>query len=143
MQDAHSNVDLSTAYTVFFWLIHVIICLFILLVGYDETVGAWLLVFIVTLLHTWQKKAVLNRSKIFYEKGANTITVQTGRYFVRDEDIIPIKAIDNIKMDRSLPGKIFGFCTLKLMTRGNEVYKMRGPSTKQAEKFRDAISKLM
>ena len=145
MQDTHTNVESSTAYSVFYWLSHVIFCLFIMLgiAGFGSAGGAWLFGFIVTLSSLWYKKAVLNRTKIFYEKGTNKILYQTGRYFVRDEDFIPIKSIDNIKMDRSLPGKIFGFCTLRLETQGNEPYLLKGISTKQAEEFRDAIFELM
>ena len=137
MQDAHTNVDLSTAYTVFYWLIDGIVLFFIMLVisGLGSPGGAWLVGCIIVLIKIWYKKAVLNRTKIFYEKGAKQITFQRGRWFVRDEDFIPIKAIDNIKLDRSLPGKIFGFCTLRLATRGNEPYLLKGPSTKQAEKL--------
>ena len=142
MQDTHTNVNLSTAYTVSYWLWNVLfIMLVVVVLGLTEE--AWLVGFILTLLSIWHKKAVVNRTKIFYEKGANKLTFQTGRWFVRDEDFIPIKAIDNIKMDRSLPGKLLGFCTLRLETHGNEPYLMKGPSTKQAEKFRDAIFELL
>ena len=51
MQDAHTNVDLSTAYTVFYWLANGIFILFIMLVfvGLTSPEGALLVGFILVL----------------------------------------------------------------------------------------------
>ena len=143
MQNTHSNVDLSKAYTIWFWFTHIVACLVLgsLFGAATENSGtAILVVFILTTPPTiWYKKAVLNRTKIIFENGTNKVTYQRGRWFVRDEDIIPVKSIDNVKLDRSLLGKILGYCHMSLETRGNEPYKLKAVSTKQAERFRDAF----
>ena len=86
----------------------------------------------------WHKKAVVNRNRILFEEDAHSVTVHHGRWFVLDDDIVQISAIDHIKLNRSVLGKIFGYCDLTLETR-SEIYQLKDVSTRQAEAFRDTI----
>lgn len=83
----------------------------------------------------WRKLAVINRTKITYGDDATKLVFHRGRYFVKDEDAVPLRAIDNVKLNRSLLGKVFGWCDLSLETR-SEGYEIPYVSSKQAEIFR-------
>lgn len=143
MSASFSNVNTSGAYTVYYWVSTLLSCFFIgfLLAGFNEGHLAFLFLpfFIILPLSVWHKKAVVNRTKIIFENASNKITYQRGRWFVKDEDVIPVKAVDNVKIDRSVLGKIFGFCSMSLETKGSEPYALKGVSTKEAEGFRDAF----
>ncbi|MBL0372604.1 PH domain-containing protein [Rhizobium sp. KVB221] len=126
-----SNVEISGAYSVFFWLNAIFWTVLISI----PTLGAGLLLILIFL---WYKKAVLNRTKIIFTNGTKLFTAQKGRWFVKDDDVVPVKAVDNVKIDRSILGKIFGWCDIIIETR-SEAYRIRHVNSKRAERFRKAF----
>lgn len=126
-----TKVRVAGAYSVFFW-INAIIWTVILAA---LTMGVGLLLFPILL---WRKIAVINRTGIDYSDDAKSFTFYRGRWFVRDDDTIPVKSIDNVKINRSLSGKIFGWCDVLVETRA-EAYKIAHVTTRNAERFRQAF----
>lgn len=126
-----SNVGVSGSYSVFFWVMAIIVTA----VAAVASGGIGILIFPFLI---WHKLAVVNRTKILFEDNTNRLTFQRGRWLVKDDDVVPVKAIDNVKLNRSLLGKIFGWCDILIETR-SEAYKIKNVSTKQAEKFREAF----
>lgn len=84
----------------------------------------------------WYKLAVINRTRAIYRVGDRAVTFHRGRLFVRDEDTIPISAIDNIKLDYTVPGKVFGWVNMFFMTR-TDVYRIDHVSSEDAVRFRN------
>ena len=125
------KVGIASSYSIFFWTVWIVIA-----VGIWAFAGA--LGLLVLLLPFWYKRAVVNRNRILFETGSNSITCEHGRWFVKDDDLVPISAIDNVKLDRSLLGKIFGWCVIMIETR-SESYSLSYVSTNEAEAFRKAL----
>lgn len=125
------KVGIASSYTFFFWIAWIIVSAAIAAV----TAGLGL---ILLLPLFWYKRAVVNRNRILFETGSNSITCEHGRWFVKDDDLVPISAIDNVKLDRSLLGKIFGWCVITIETR-SESYSLSHVSTNEAEAFRKAL----
>ena len=95
-----------------------------------------LLAFVPLPFFAWYKFAVINRTRAIYRMGDRAVTFHRGRLFVRDEDTIPISAIDNVKLDRSVPGKIFGWVNMFFMTR-SDVYRIDHVDYDEAVRFRN------
>ena len=129
--DVNMKVGIASSYTFFFWIAWIIVSAAIAAV----TAGLGL---ILLLPLFWHKRAVVNRNRLLFEPGSNNITCEHGRWFVKDDDLVPISAIDNVKLDRSLLGKIFGWCVITIETR-SESYSLSHVSTNEAEAFRKAI----
>lgn len=125
------KVSIASSYTFFFWIAWIIVSAAIAAV----TAGLGL---ILLLPLFWYKRAVVNRNRILFETDSNSITCEHGRCFVKDDDLVPISAIDNVKLDRSLLGKIFGWCVIAIETR-SESYSLSHVSTNEAETFRKAL----
>lgn len=126
-----SNVGVSRAYTFFFWLNAIV---WSLLLG-TATAGVGFLLLPVL---AWYKVAVINRTKILFENETKRFVFQRGRWFVKDDDVVPVKAVDNVKLNRSITGKIFGWCDIQVETR-SETYKIKYVATAAAEQFREAF----
>ena len=120
-----TEVRVGQSYSVFFWLNAV----------FWSIITAGIALPVIVLLAIY-KFRVINRSKIQFSNGARAIKFLRGRWFVRDDDMIPVSAVDNVKLDRSILGRIFGWCDILFETR-SETYRLRYVSTKQAEQFRD------
>ena len=129
--DANMKVGIASSYSIFFWIVWIVIA-----VGICAFAGG--LGLLVLLLPFWYKRAVVNRNRILFETGSQSITCEHGRWFVKDDDLVPISAIDNVKLDRSLLGKIFGWCVIMIETR-SESYSLSYVSTNEAEAFRKAL----
>ena len=112
----------ARAYSVFYWIMALIISAPFMLTPLP--------------LFAWYKLAVINRTRAIYRMGDRAITFHRGRLFVRDEDTIPITAIDNVKLDRSVLGNIFGWVNMLFMTRA-DVYKIGHVSRDEAVRFRN------
>ena len=125
------KVGVAISYSIFFWIVWIIISVVIGIF----TSGLGLLILLPSF---WYKKAVVNRNRILFETGSKSITCEHGRWFVKDDDLVPISAIDNVKLDRSLLGKIFGWCVITIETR-SESYSLSYVSTNEAEAFRKAL----
>ena len=125
------KVGVAISYSIFFWIVWIIISV---VIG-TFTSGLGLLILLPSF---WYKKAVVNRNRILFETGSKSITCEHGRWFVKDDDLVPISAIDNVKLDRSLLGKIFGWCVITIETR-SESYSLSYISTNEAEAFRKAL----
>lgn len=125
------KVGIASSYSIFFWTVWIVIA-----VGICAFAGA--LGLLILLLPFWYKRAVVNRNRILFETGSNSITCEHGRWFVKDDDLVPVSAIDNVKLDRSLLGKIFGWCVIMIETR-SESYSLSYVSTNEAEAFRKAL----
>ena len=125
------KVGVAISYSIFFWIVWIIISV---VIG-TFTSGLGLLILLPSF---WYKKAVVNRNRILFETGSKSITCEHGRWFVKDDDLVPISAIDNVKLDRSLLGKIFGWCVITIETR-SESYSLSYVSTNEAEAFRKAL----
>lgn len=125
------KVGVAISYSIFFWIVWIIISV---VIG-TFTAGLGLLILLPSF---WYKKAVVNRNRILFETGSKSITCEHGRWFVKDDDLVPISAIDNVKLDRSLLGKIFGWCVITIETR-SESYSLSYVSTNEAEAFRKAL----
>lgn len=126
-----SNVGVARAYSVFFWINALLWTAIIAVL--TAGLGMFLLPFL-----AWYKWRVINRTKIVFEQDTNRIKFQRGRWFVLDDDIIPVKSIDNVKLNRSVLGRIFGWCDIDAATRV-ERYRIRHVSTRSAEAFRLAF----
>ena len=129
MANTNDDVCISRAYSIFFWINAILVTM----IASVLSAGIGILLFP---LFVWYKLAVLNRTKIEYLTGDNKLTFFTGRWFVRDDDVVPLKAIDNVKLNRSLPGKIFGWADIIIETR-SENYRINCVATKTAQSFRD------
>ena len=123
------EVGPAGAYTVFYWIRSALVTTVVAI----PTMGLGLILLPVFL---WHKKAVINRTKIMVGEGARHADFKHGRWFIADEDQIPLKSIDNIKVDHSILGKIFGWCTLVLETR-SENYELRHVCKASAKEFKD------
>lgn len=100
------TIRLARWYTVWFWVIWSVPCICILPFPFVY----------------WYKIRVLNRSYIALKEG--TLHLYQGRWFVLDDDVVYVKAIDHIKIDRSLMGYFFGWCSIVITTRnGTFSYK--------------------
>lgn len=126
------KVGIASSYSIFFWTLWIVIAVVIGI--FTAGVGALLIL----LPSFWYKRAVVNRNRILFETDSNSITCEHGRWFVKDDDLVPISAIDNVKLDRSLLGKIFGWCVITIETR-SESYSLSHVSTNEAEAFRKAL----
>ena len=126
------KVGVASSYSFFFWIAWSIIPVAAVMQTGEP------LILIVLLPLFWYKRAVVNRNRILFETGSNSITCEHGRWFVKDDDLVPISAIDNVKLDRSLLGKIFGWCVITIETR-SESYSLSHVSTNEAEAFRKAL----
>lgn len=135
MENKMSNVNVAGSYGVFFWISAIIWTTVVAVF----TAGFGILLFPILV---WYKKMVVNRTKIIFENDTNKLTFQRGRWLVKDDDVVPVRAIDNVKLNRSLMGKIFGWCDILIDTR-SETYKIKYVSTKAAEQFRDAFLALV
>ncbi|WP_245290258.1 MULTISPECIES: PH domain-containing protein [unclassified Shinella] len=124
-----SNVGVSMSFSIFYWCAALIWTTLAAI----ATGGVGILLFFVFL---WRKVAVINRTKIIFENNTNRLTVQHGRWFIKDDDVVPVKAIDNVKLNRSILGKIFGWCDIMIETR-SEAYVIKYVSTRMAETFRN------
>lgn len=118
----HSDVTVSRAYSVFYWLMALAL-----------TVATYGLILPFAI---WYKLAVINRTKIIFNEGTKAMTFQRGRWFVKDDDRVPVRAIDNVKLDRSILGKLFGWANITVETR-SERYRIKHIGTAQAEQFRE------
>lgn len=117
------NVRIATVFSVFYWIVW----------------GGLSLLFVITFpIVAWYYFAVVRRKRFEFREGDNRITYVKGGWFVSDDDSLPLRAIDNVKIDRSLLGAIFGWCTIRLETR-SENYKLSGVSQSQSQSFRTAI----
>lgn len=125
------KVGIASSYTFFFWIVWIVIA-----VGICAFAGG--LGLLILLLPFWHKRAVVNRNRLLFEPGSKSITCEHGRWFVKDDDLVPISAIDNVKLDRSLLGKLFGWCVITIETR-SESYSLSHVSTNEAEAFRKAL----
>ena len=125
------TVSVATSYSVAFWAVWGVIL--IVLIGLTAGAALLLLPFLF-----WYKQAVINRNQFLLEKGAKRMMVKHGRWFVVDDDRVAISAIDNIKLNRSMFGAIFGWCTIVVETR-SEVYPLAHASSKEATAFREVI----
>jgi len=121
----------ARAYSVFFWISAVF---WSLLIG-AVTAGLGLLLFP---FFIWYKLAVINRTRAFYRPGEKAIIFHRGRWFVRDEDAIPVKSIDNIKLDKSVLGNIFGWVNIRFMTRSDD-YRIKYVDRNEAMRFRNVF----
>ena len=115
------EVGVARGYSIFFWTAWIICILGILLLP----------------ILLWYKKAVVNRSRIRFKAGSDRVTVEHGRWFVKDEDTVPVSAIDNIKLDHSVLGKMAGWCDITVVTRSEE-YHIPYVSASSAKRFRAA-----
>ena len=78
----------------------------------------------------WYKKRVIDRNYI--ELYPKTIHLYQGRWFVADDDVVYTTAVDHIKIDRTILGYIFGWCTLIISTRsGQFTYKYMDMETSE------------
>lgn len=126
-----SDVGVSRSYSIFYWVNALLLTTII--AALTAGIGVFLFPIVV-----WYKLAVINRTKVMFEDSTNMLIFQRGRWFVKDDDIVPVKAIDNVKLNRSILGKIFGWCDISIETR-SEVYSIKYVSTRQAERFRLAF----
>jgi len=129
MSENHSDVTVARAYSIFYWINALLISSLVAVV--TPGVGIFLLA-----IFAWHKMAVVNRTKIIFEDSTKFMTFQIGRWFVKDDDRVPVNAIDNLKLNRSVPGKIFGWVEISVETR-SENYRIPYVDTKKAEQFRD------
>ena len=125
------KVSVSTAYSVFFWVKWITIS--VVLSPFTLGLSLLLLPFLF-----WYKQAVVNRSKFLFETGGKTITCEHGRWFVLDDDIVQVSAIDNIKLNRSGLGKLFGWCHMTIESRSAS-YALACVATAEAEAFRKEV----
>lgn len=135
MANGMSNVNVAGSYSWFFWINSVVITA----IAAALSGGIGIILFPIMV---WYKRMVINRTKIIFENDTNRLTFQRGRWFVKDDDVVPVKAIDNVKLNRSIMGKIFGWCDILIETR-SETYKIKYVSSKEAEKFRDQFLSLV
>ena len=126
-----NNVGVAGAYSLFYWVNSVLWTAII--TPFTAGIGIALLPILF-----WYKKAVINRTKIIFENDTKRFIFQRGRWFVKDDDVVPVKAVDNVKLNRSITGKIFGWCNIQIETR-SETYKINYVATKEAEAFREAF----
>lgn len=129
------DVSVAPAFSIFYWIfwLPLVAAVTIFTLG----VGTLLLP-----LLAWYKMAVVNRTRIRFERGSNRFTFERGRWFVKDDDVVTVKSVDNVKLDRSLPGKMFGWCNIQVETR-SEMYQINNVSTVQAERFRRLILEMV
>lgn len=114
------EVRIAKAYTIFFWILYCIPSLFIL---------PYIFIY-------WYKVRVINRNYI--ELYPKTLHLYQGRWFVADDDVVYTNAVDHIKIDRSVMGYIFGWCTLVITTRnGQFVYHYM--NMKDSEALRNEV----
>lgn len=131
MHEDNMGVGVSKNYSMFYWINATLWALIIAI----PSGGIGLLLFPVLL---WYKKAVINRTKIIFDNAQKRFIFQRGRWFVKDDDVVPVKSVDNVKLNRSISGKIFGWCNIEVETRA-EKYKIKYVSTKAAERFRESF----
>lgn len=67
------------------------------------------------------------------------ITLTIGRIFVVDDEMLPLSSVSSILLDKSLVGRILGYCTIRIITRASNAIVMHNASEKQAIAFRDKI----
>lgn len=114
------EVRVAKAYTVWFWILYFIPSLFII---------PYFFIY-------WYKYRVVNRNYI--ELYPKTLHLYQGRWFVADDDVVYTSAVDHIKVDRSILGYIFGWCTLVITTRsGQFIYKYM--DMKASESLRNEV----
>lgn len=114
------EVRVAKAYTVWFWILYFIPSLFII---------PYFFIY-------WYKYRVVNRNYI--ELYPKTLHLYQGRWFVADDDVVYTSAVDHIKVDRSILGYIFGWCTLVITTRsGQFTYKYM--DMKASESLRNEV----
>lgn len=96
------EIRIAKAYTVFFWCLYLLPSLLIIPFPFIY----------------WYKKRVVDRNYI--ELYTKTLHLYQGRWFVCDDDVVYTNAVDHIKIDRSILGYIFGWCTLIITTRNGQ-----------------------
>lgn len=67
------------------------------------------------------------------------ITLTIGRIFVVDDEMLPLSSVSSILLDKSLVGRILGYCTIRIITRASNAIVMHNASEKQATAFRDKV----
>ncbi|MGL4722065.1 MAG: hypothetical protein ACRCV3_02060 [Desulfovibrionaceae bacterium] len=110
----------SRSYTVLFWTKWIIslallsTLIFFLPQGWMRIISYIGIILPLPFLYVY-KVRVLDRSRIYFS--GSVITIQRGRWFILDDDVLYANAIDYIRIDRNVIGYFLGWCSLEIITR--------------------------
>lgn len=121
------TVGVATSSTVIYWLFWLLLIVI--------SMGLALIIFPISLIY---RLRVTNRTRLVYDENSNRVRYTRGRLFTLDDDVIPVRSIDNVKIDRTVLGSLFGWCNLEIYTRA-EKYRLTQVSKQDAEAFREAF----
>lgn len=96
------TINVAKSYTILFWIVYLVPSLFLIPFPFIY----------------WYKRRVINRNYI--ELHRRTLRLYQGRWFVLDDDVVYTSAVDHIKIDRSIIGYFFGWCSVTITTRSGQ-----------------------